>query len=109
MNKAKQSGTRFETDVVRYLQPDFPEVERRALAGSKDKGDIKGIPGWTAELKANKAYLFSQALRQAEVEARNAGTKWYVAIMKRHQHSTEDAFAIMSLRQWKQLVKELPS
>ena len=52
MTKNKQRGTAFETAVARFLQEKTKYwVERRALAGSLDKGDLIGIPDWCLELK----------------------------------------------------------
>ena len=41
MNKSKQKGTRAETKVVRYLEDHGIKARRKALAGSKDEGDIE--------------------------------------------------------------------
>jgi hypothetical protein len=42
---AKQAGTKFESDVVRYLRDRLGDdrIERRAKSGSKDRGDIAGV------------------------------------------------------------------
>ena len=50
--KSKAKGTRAETEAVKYLRGYWPSAERRALAGSKDKGDIAGIPKTVGEVKA---------------------------------------------------------
>jgi Holliday junction resolvase len=50
--KSKAKGTKAETDCVNYLREHFPMVERRTLSGSKDKGDIAGIPNCVGEVKA---------------------------------------------------------
>ena len=43
MNKAKAKGTAFETAVVRFLADETGAwVERRALSGTNDKGDLIG-------------------------------------------------------------------
>ncbi len=61
-NKPKAIGTRAETAVVRYLREELDDdrVERRALHGSKDMGDIFGIwaHGYSgiAEVKAHKTW-----------------------------------------------------
>lgn len=52
MSKAKDKGTRAETECVKYLRQRWPAVERRALAGSGDKGDLHGIPKTVGEVKA---------------------------------------------------------
>lgn len=61
-NKPKAIGTRAETAVVRYLREELDDdrVERRALHGSKDMGDIFGIyahgHSGIAEVKAHKTW-----------------------------------------------------
>jgi Holliday junction resolvase len=52
VTKSKAKGTRAETECVNYLRESFPAVERRTLSGSKDKGDIAGIPNCVGEIKA---------------------------------------------------------
>ena len=40
---AKDAGTRFETNIVTYLQQRVnPLIERRRTSGNKDRGDITG-------------------------------------------------------------------
>ena len=44
--KAKDKGTRLETDVLRWFRDSgFPWAERLALSGSQDCGDISLLPG----------------------------------------------------------------
>lgn len=50
--KAKAKGTKAETETVKYLREAFPATERRTLSGSKDKGDIAGVPRTVGEVKA---------------------------------------------------------
>ena len=42
---AKAAGTRFETAIAQYLATELDDdrIERRRLAGSKDRGDIAGL------------------------------------------------------------------
>jgi Holliday junction resolvase len=45
VSASRAKGTRFETAICAYLNAEgFPAIERRALAGSADKGDIAGLP-----------------------------------------------------------------
>lgn len=52
-NRSKEKGTAAETVVVKYLREKWglSLVERRALSGTKDRGDIAGIPGVVIEVK----------------------------------------------------------
>lgn len=81
-NPSKDRGTRYETAVVRYMREMTGDdrIERRALHGSKDMGDIYGIAahGWEgiAECKAHKEVtpaLVTEWREQTVAERENAG------------------------------------
>ena len=78
-NRAKQKGTQFETAVARFLAEETGAwVERRALSGTADKGDLIGdgaLADWCLEVKNHKAIDLASFVDQAETEARNAGSK----------------------------------
>ena len=71
--KSKAKGTRAETEVVNYLRPHFPAVERRALSGNKDKGDIAGIPETVGEVKAAARLEVAKWKQETLAEMANAG------------------------------------
>lgn len=102
-NRSKRIGTGFETDIVNYLQPWFPQVERRALAGNMDKGDLLGVPDWVIEAKARKILNIGVWVNEAIVEARNAGTRHWVVVHKRSYKSTALAHATIDLQTWVEL------
>jgi hypothetical protein len=81
MSAAKQKGTAAETAVVDYLRPQFPNVERRALAGVNDRGDVSGIPGVVIEIKNCARQELAAWVDEAETERRNAhatvGAVWH--------------------------------
>lgn len=107
MSASKDKGTRFETDVVRYLQANgFPYAERRALAGNLDKGDITGLPGIVLELKATKSIDLAGAVTEAEIEAKNAGVDTFAAVIKRRNKATSEAYAVMPLRKLVELLRD---
>ncbi len=99
-NTAKAKGTAFETAVVNFLKTRWPGVERRALAGNKDKGDIQGIPGWALECKNTAAITLATFVDEALVEARNAGVQFGAAIIKRRGKGVSQAYVVMTLEQW---------
>lgn len=106
MNRPKIAGTRFERAVCDFLEPWFPHVERQCLRGSKDRGDLLGIPGWVLELKAERALDATTALKEAQVAARNAGADWCAAILKRRSKPIGEALVVMTLTQWADLVAD---
>lgn len=98
MSASKARGTAFESLVVRGLARWFPAVERRALAGTLDRGDIAGVPGWTVECKAVRAMSLGAWLDEAKVEAGNARTPFYAVVHKRRgKGAAEDQFVSMPL------------
>ena len=68
---AKQKGRLAEAQVVDCLREHgFPYAERRALAGTHDRGDVTGIPGVVMEIKncarLELAVWMDEALREAD-------------------------------------------
>jgi hypothetical protein len=77
MSRSKAKGTAFETAVCRYLAGEgFPHVERRALSGTQDRGDIAGIPGWVLEVKNCRATTLAAWVDEAAVEQANDGAEY---------------------------------
>jgi Holliday junction resolvase len=83
-NPSKQKGTDGENAVMRALQESgWPHVERRALSGVNDKGDISGIPGVVIEVKNEKKMTLASYLAETKVEMANANADHGVAWIKR--------------------------
>lgn len=89
-NPSKEKGTRFETAVCRYLRDRLgqPCIERRALHGSRDMGDLFGIDAHglavVAECKAvarRGPSLVGEWRRQALEERENAGAGAVVLVV----------------------------
>lgn len=94
---SKRKGTAFERLVADYLAEAIPGVDRRALHGNHDHGDIAGIPGWVLELKATRAIDLAGALDEARLEAKNAGVANYAAVVKRRSKGVAQAYFVMTL------------
>lgn len=83
MNRSKAKGTAGETGIVNALvEEGWIHAERRALAGSLDKGDIAlGVPGVMIEGKNCKTVTIPAWLREVEAEKANAkadiGVVWH--------------------------------
>jgi len=107
-NKAK--GSKFETDVMKYLRKLGHFAERLAKAGSSDEGDIVTvIAGQTyiLECKNRKSLNLPAFWDEARVEARNYAkargisvTPLAFVIVKRKNKGIEDAWVIQNLDQW---------
>ncbi|MGC2295304.1 MAG: hypothetical protein WA695_01235 [Candidatus Dormiibacterota bacterium] len=98
MTASKRKGSTFEAAVVAYFAENgFPECERRVMGGTRDRGDVAGVPGWTLELKAERSLDLAGALTEAQREAANAGTTQYAAVLKRRSHPVSDAYVVLPL------------
>jgi hypothetical protein len=107
-NPSKQKGTFFESLFAAYLVLRGEKAERRALHGNTDKGDISGIEDWTFELKNRKTLDIPGAIDEARIEAANAGTRWYAAIVKRpRKGDAAEAIAAMPASLLIDLIQEL--
>lgn len=96
-------GTAFETPITNALIPYFPHAHRQAKTGNKDKGDIGGLPV-AIECKNVKVMALSSWIKQATVEAENAGKSIGVVVHKRKgvgdplkQYATMELWALIEL------------
>ncbi len=84
MSKSKQKGTAAETAVVKWLQCNgYPDVERRALGGVLDKGDIAGLRSMVLEVKDHARMDLAGWIGEAEQERVNAGASHCAVVHKR--------------------------
>lgn len=80
---AKAKGRAFENSIVAYLtRAGWPYTERRRLAGSRDKGDISGIPAIMIEAKAAKSYDLPGWMREVDEQTGHAKASIGVLWMK---------------------------
>ena len=107
-NKAK--GTKFETDVMKFIRSLGHFAERLAKAGANDEGDIVCIIAgqtYILECKNRKSMNLPQFWAEAQTEAANyAKARGQVVappafvIVKRRNASIEDAWVIQPLGEW---------
>jgi hypothetical protein len=77
VSRSKGKGTAWETAICRLLAAEgFTQVERRALAGTSDRGDIAGIPGWVIEAKNCKTMSLAGWVDEAAIEQANDGAEF---------------------------------
>lgn len=101
-------GPKFESDVVKYLQGEgWENVERRVAGGSRDRGDLAGIPNVCMELKNTGVMQMGAAVAEAEKEALNAGARWWSVVFKRRQKGVHQAYVVTSLEQWSKVLRIL--
>jgi Holliday junction resolvase len=103
-NPSKARGTAWESAVVSYLRDHGLPVRRNAQHGARDIGDIGGLDRWAIEAKDCAAIDLAGFVDQANVEARNAGASWGVAVVKRRRRSVEEAYVVQDLRSWTETV-----
>ena len=107
-NKAK--GTKFESDVMKYLRKLGHFAERLAKAGANDEGDVVTIIAgqtYILECKNRKSLNLPEFWAEAQTEAANyAKARGLVVeppafvIVKRRRGSIEDAWVIQNLEEW---------
>ncbi|KMT46799.1 hypothetical protein AC069_03580 [Gardnerella vaginalis] len=90
MSRQKQKGTAFESAIVEYLKYKLCDetIERRALNGTCDRGDISGVTfcghRMVLECKNEARMRLADYVREAETEAANDSAFYYAVIHKKH-------------------------
>ena len=113
-NKVK--GSKFETDVMKYLRSPGHFAERLAKAGASDEGDIVTIIAgqtYILECKNRKKVDLPQFWKEAEKEAQNyakarglPGSPPAFVIVKRRNASIEQAWVVQPLEKW---IEQMPT
>jgi hypothetical protein len=98
MSASKDRGTKWETNIVGYLRENgVPAAERRALAGTQDRGDIAGIPGVVIEAKSATRITLAEWVAEAEQERLNDNARYGIVWAKRAgKTSPAEGYAIMT-------------
>jgi Holliday junction resolvase len=107
-NKAK--GSKFETDVMKWLRSMGVLAERLTKAGSKDEGDMVAVIAgetYILELKNRATLSLPEFWREAEVEALNYAkargigeVPLHYVVVKRRNAGIDQAWVIQDLAQW---------
>ena len=104
----RRKGSAFENEIVRFLREHgFPYAERAYGAGRpQDIGDINGVAGFVLEAKCHKSMDLAGWADEAAREATNARSSWWAVIAKRRNRPVADAYVVMTLAQFAQLLKD---
>ncbi|MGO8870936.1 MAG: hypothetical protein ACLQPH_05945 [Acidimicrobiales bacterium] len=104
----RRKGSQFERDVVAFLRANgHPYAERAYGAGRPDdRGDVDGIPGWTLELKNCQRLDLAGWCSEASSEAANARRPRWSVIFKRRNRPTADAYVLLDLATFAELLSE---
>ena len=109
MSREKDRGDRFERDVVRVLRANgHPFAERALRLGAHhDFADIAGVPGLHIECRDRGRIELGAWLTLLEVEARHIPSNpTPVLVVKRRQKPTEQAYTVLELARFAQLIGE---
>lgn len=108
---SRRKGSSWESAVRDFLNASgvfAHKVQRAPLWGAADQGDLLNTGAITFECKATKTLDLASFVNEAEVEAKNAGTRWGAAVVKRRNHMTGKAYVVMTLEAFTDLIGELP-
>ncbi len=108
MSRSRAKGTAWESAIVTYLRDQgWPHAERRALQGSRDRGDIAGLPGVVVEAKNCRALDLAGWLDEATTEQANAGANVGAVWVKRRGRTNPDAgYVVMAGATFTALLRE---
>lgn len=100
-------GAGFERAVVAYLVANgFPRAARAYGAGrSDDVGDIDGVPGYTIQVRNTKRIDLAGTLDDADRQRVTAGSRYSAGIHKRRNRPVADAYVVMTLAQFVEVVR----
>lgn len=108
-NPAKAKGTRFETAVVDFLRAAGIRAYRPAQSGFRDHGDIHGVSPFVIQAKdwRDVTSALREGLDGVQLQVRNAGETYGVAVVKRARKPAADAYAVMRLEDLSKLILQL--
>lgn len=104
-NPSKAKGSRHEVRVRDYLATQGIVTVRPALSGSRDVGDLVGIPHWTVECKNTASGDLAGAMDEARREADNGSTEYYCVVKHRNRAPVEYDYVILDLKTWARLLR----
>jgi hypothetical protein len=108
MSKSRAKGTHWETAIVQYLRDrGWPNVERRALHGRQDRGDIAGIIGVVIEAKNERQITLAQYANETAEETARDNASVGAAWIKRPRHTDPGkGYVLLDGATFTQLLKE---
>ena len=105
VNKSGNIGTYTATKVARYLAANgFAQAERRVQKGTKDEGDLTGMPGLCWEVKGGDAARkasdgqIDRWLIETETERANAGADLGLLVVARARQNVSRWWCCMTMR-----------
>lgn len=107
MSRNRAKGTTWESAIVDWLQKHgFWRVERRAMQGARDTGDIGGLPGVVIEAKSHATLTFSLWMKELTDEVDNASADaGFLCVKKKGKTSVGDAYWLVDPRSMPYLLR----
>lgn len=115
-NAPREIGTAWEVTAATYANSEGFPLERRALAGRRDLGDLMGRPGWVIGCKSEQTIRLSTYMNEIRDQKdntlrRNGGAVACpligVELVKRRNYGTGRAYAVMEYDDLLQIWREL--
>lgn len=106
-NPSKRKGTRWESDIVRFLHGEgFPEARRVVQTGRADTGDIH-VRDFVVQAKAYRSIVdgIRDGITGAAEQRVNAGLDYGVAIVKRPGKGVGDGYVVLTLAEFARLLR----
>ena len=111
----RKIGTAWETAVVTYLNREgFRSVERRALHGSRDIGDLTGLPGLLIGCKNERTIRLSTYMDELQVQRANLadsngvrGPIFPLEVVKRRGAGVDRAYVVCELREFLPILRAM--
>jgi hypothetical protein len=95
-NPSKRKGTSWEVEVRDHFHANgYPQVERLAQGGVKDRADLWGIVGMVIGCKNRREITLAEFMDEIQVQKANAGASIGVEIIKRRNKPVGKAYLVM--------------
>lgn len=108
MSAARRKGSAFARDVCQYLRDTLGlPVERRVDGGTRDRGDVAGVPGWVLEAKNCRQLDLAGWMQEAFAEAVHDNAPFYAVVAKRRMKGVHQSYVVMPLEIWAQWYREV--
>ena len=100
VNRSKNKGTKMESDVAAYFNNrGLKHIERRALSGAADKGDIAGLKRNIIECKDHATFNLAGWADEALVEQQNAKAEFGWVFFRRKNKAIGRGYALLPIEQ----------
>lgn len=107
-NPRKAKGTRWESDIVKYLRANgFPEARRVVQAGMADDGDIH-VRDFVIQAKAYRSIAegINEGVKGYKIQRVNAGLPYGVSIVKRPGKNVREGYVVMDLEDFTAFLRD---